>query len=297
MANWHEVAAAQHGVIRRGQGGLSRHRADTEIRSGGLVRHGRRALVVAASAPSPDRALWIAACEIGEPMAVSGVAALRLYGVPVGLSPERPEVLVPRWRSGAWGRVARVCPVVACELARARTAGGHRVASVPVSLRRASVDLDFACFVTTVEHVLRLRLATAGQLWRALGHGLVGAQALRDALALADPASHSTWERRLAVLIRRAGLPRPRRQARLQGEPTYWVDFLFEPWGLAVEVDGFVVHAQPDAFVYGLRRARRLRLQHGIDVLSYAPAEIRDHPHEVVAEIATELQRRGARPS
>lgn len=105
--------------------------------------------------------------------------------------------------------------------------------------------------------------------------------------------SQSLWERRLAAMLRRAGLPRPRRQVPIGGEPTYWVDFLFERWGLAVEVDGFSVHARPEAFAYGLRRARRLHVRHGLDVLAYAPVEIRDRGPEVVTEIAEALAARG----
>lgn len=146
-----------------------------------------------------------------------------------------------------------------------------------------------------VEHVLRMRLTTREQLGRALGHGLVGAARLRAALEVTSPESHSRWERRLASLIREAGLPRPRRQARVGDDIGYWIDFLFEPWNVGVEVDGFALHAQPETFTYGLRRARRLRVRHGIDVLAYAPVEIRDHGPELVAEIASLLSARGAR--
>jgi very-short-patch-repair endonuclease len=289
MTEWQTVATEQQGVLRRGQCDLPRRTA-TVVRRG-LVPLGRNALVVAGSAPSAERALWLAACEIGDPMALSGLAALWLYGVPVA-PPEQPEVLVPRPRVVTGSGVARVHRVVARELVRARVVRGLRVTSVPVALRRAGAEADAAALVTYVEHVLRLRLATVGQLWRALGHGLVGAAALRDALAVADPESHSEWERRLAALIRQAGLPRPRRQARLGGDRTYWTDFLFERHCLAVEVDGFAAHARPEEFVYGLRRSRRIRIAHGIDVLTYAPVEIRDRPDEVVGEIAAELARR-----
>lgn len=90
-------------------------------------------------------------------------------------------------------------------------------------------------------------------------------------------------------------MPRPRRQALVHRDPSYWVDFLFAEWNVAVEVDGFAAHARPEAFAYGLRRARRLRVRRGIEVLSYAPVEIRDDPAGVVGEIADLLRQRGAR--
>lgn len=290
---WHDVAAHQHGVVRRGAA-LPRQRADAELRRGALRRQGRHALVVAGSPASVERDLWIAACEVGEPLTFTGTTALSLYGVPVPKVQTVPIVLVPRSRVAARTRVARVHRVVARELARSRTAHGHQVTSVPVSVRRAGVELTVGQLAEVVEHVLRLRLSTTEQLRRTLGRGLVGAAALRAALDLVCPDSHGVWERRLAALIRAAGLPRPRRQAPVPGETTYWLDFLFPQWSLAVEVDGFLVHATPETFVYGLRRTRRLQVRHGIDVLAYAPVEIRDRGEDVVAEIAAELRRRGA---
>ena len=264
------------------------------MRVGTLLPAGRHALVAAIGAPTPERALWAAATEVGPPAALSGAAALWLYGVPVPAFPERPELLVPRSRTMQGTPGVRVQRVVARELARTRTARGLPVVSVPVAVRRAGAELPLAALTDVVEHVLRMRLTTYEQLRRMLGHGLVGARALRDAMAVTGPDSHSVWERRLATLIRQARLPRPRRQARIGREPAYWVDFLFEPWGVAVEVDGFAAHAQPETFASGLRRTRRLTARYGLEVLAYAPTEIRDNGPAVVAEIAGLLAARGA---
>lgn len=292
--DWHQVAAQQHGVISRRDAALSRGTVERHVRSGLLVPDGRHVLVAAGAPPTPERTLWAAVTEVGAPATLSGVAALWLYGVPGTSLPDRPEVLIPRCRATRRLATARVRQVVARELARSRTVRRLRVVSVPVAVRRAAPELGSAALADVVEHVLRLRLATAEQLWRALGHGLVGAGVLREVLAVTDPGSQSRWERRLAWLIRAARLPRPRQQALVTGIPPYWVDFLFEQWGVAVEVDGFATHARPEAFTYGLRRARRLRVLHGLDVLSYAPVEIRDHGPAVIAEIAALLAERGA---
>ena len=294
MSDWQRVAAQRDGVIRRGEAGLTRKAAAAGVRAGSLTRYGRYTLVAALGARTREQELWAALTEVGSPALVSGATALWLYGIPVAALPDRTELLIPRRRANRRVQGATVRRVVGRELARSRTARGFPVTSVPVAVRRAGAELAPPELTEAVEHVLRLRLCTAGQLHRALGHGLVGADALRSALAVTDPASHSVWERRLASLIRRAGLPRPRRQALVGTEPAYWVDFLFDRWRLAVEVDGFAVHARPDSFVYGLRRRRRLRIRDGLDVLSYAPAEIRDRGEAVIAEIAALLAARGA---
>lgn len=211
MEQWQQVAARQHGVVRRDTPGLSRHRSRREVKIGGFVPHGRHTLLVGPAADTPERRLWAAVAEVGSPCAVSGAAALWLYGVPVPELPERPEILIPRHR---WPRSvdgARVQRVVVREMARARTSRGLPVASVPVAVRRSSVELSAHALAAVVEHVLRMRLTTREQLRRALGHGLVGAARLRSALEVTSPESHSFWERRLATLIRDAGLPRPQR--------------------------------------------------------------------------------------
>lgn len=173
---WRDVAARQHGVVRRGTCGLTRAAVERELRSGALAPAGRRALVVTAAPPSPARDLWRVRTEVGDPMAFSGLAALLLYGVPVPHLPDRVEVCVPRHRARRVVTGARVRPVVARELARRRTVGGLPVVSVPVAIRRAAAELPPVPYADVVEHALRLRLTTEEQLRRSLGHGLVGAR-------------------------------------------------------------------------------------------------------------------------
>ena len=293
MEAWRAVAASRYGVVPRGAADLTRRRVERELRSGALRLVGRRALVDTMAPPTPERALWAAVTDVGDGALLSGRAALWAYGAPVEV-PDRPEVLVPRSHAVPRSPVATVRRVVPRETARRRTARGLPVVSVPVAVRRAAAETAFRDYVTLVEHVLRLRLATETQLRRCLGRGLVGASALRTALEVVTAESHSLWERRLAALIRRAGLPRPRRQVRVSTDPTYWVDFLFADFGVAVEVDGFAAHGGPGEFAYALRRARRLQVRGGLVVLAFSPAEIEADPSGVVTEIAAALVARNS---
>jgi hypothetical protein len=67
-----------------------------------------------------------------------------------------------------------------------------------------------------------------------------------DAL-LVDSGGHSILERRFLEVVRRAGLPRPATQVihRRDGTTFARVDFLFEAFGVVVEVSGQLGHSTP----------------------------------------------------
>jgi very-short-patch-repair endonuclease len=118
-----------------------------------------------------------------------------------------------------------------------------------------------------------------------------GLAALKRALdsptfALTD----SELERRFLRLVRRAGLPMPRTQTRVNG---YRVDFFWPGLGLVVETDGLTYHRTP------AQQARdRLRDQGhtaaGMTPLRFPHAQIRDEPEQVLAILVrvVELVRR-----
>jgi very-short-patch-repair endonuclease len=85
--------------------------------------------------------------------------------------------------------------------------------------------------------------------------GRPGAERLRDLLDHEPSLTRSEAERRLLELIDRAGLPRPRTNARVEGLE---VDALWPDRRLVVEVDGFAFHRHRDAFERDRARDARL---------------------------------------
>ena len=108
--------------------------------------------------------------------------------------------------------------------------------------------------------------------------------------------SHSIAELELLTICRRAGLPEPTRQLRRndqQGRVRY-IDAVFEPWRVVVEVDGAhhleVGRAWDDAL-----RANALELD-GYTVLRYPAFTLRTEPSRVTGDIRQALLRAGWQP-
>jgi hypothetical protein len=108
--------------------------------------------------------------------------------------------------------------------------------------------------------------------------------------------AHSLGELDLLAVCRRARLPVPARQVAVRdrrGRRRY-LDAVFEPWGVVVEVDGIhhldVARQWDDA-----RRSNALELD-GYLVLRYPAHVVRARPAEVAAELREALIRRGWRP-
>jgi very-short-patch-repair endonuclease len=102
----------------------------------------------------------------------------------------------------------------------------------------------------------------------------------------AGPAfDRSVAERLLLELVRSAGLPEPRTNARA-GE--FEVDALWPDHRTVVEYDSFTFHGDRIAFRRDRRKAARLQAQ-GYDVVPVVWEDLRGSPQVVVATIASVL--------
>jgi very-short-patch-repair endonuclease len=115
---------------------------------------------------------------------------------------------------------------------------------------------------------------------------------MRAILDTTEP-TRNEIERRLARLIRRAGLPRPRFNALLCG---YEVDALWEAERLVVETDGWDAHGHRAAFERDRARDADLTAR-GYAVLRFTWRQIVDRPDLVAARIAAALARRPRQPA
>jgi very-short-patch-repair endonuclease len=160
--------------------------------------------------------------------------------------------------------------------------------------------LDIAEIVTerelerALDEALTTRIVRRSQIAEVLGraHGRKGAPILR---ALIDRAhgptvTRSEAEERFLALVRRAGLPTPDVNARIQG---YEVDFLWRAHRVVVEVDGYRYHSSRSAFERDSAKGATLAAA-GLTLLRVTWRQMENASHAVVARVAGALARAAA---
>jgi very-short-patch-repair endonuclease len=123
-----------------------------------------------------------------------------------------------------------------------------------------------------IDSAVRLQLSSPEVLARRLaalrGSGRWGCRLVEDRIV--DAGVHTHLERRFLELVREAGLPNPRMQVvfRVDGRHVARVDFLFDDFGVVVEVSGQKGHASPSERARDAQRRNELQ-DLGLRVFEY----------------------------
>ncbi|MEH3131956.1 MAG: DUF559 domain-containing protein [Mycolicibacterium neoaurum] len=127
-------------------------------------------------------------------------------------------------------------------------------------------------------------------LWRAQtrNKGRYGSPAARRLLLAAADGSRSAAERLLIKLLRQADITGWR--ANVPAGP-YFIDVAFAERMIAVEVDGWAFHTDPDAFTNDRRRQNYL-IVHGWQVLRFTWLDLSEYPDRVIATILSAISAR-----
>lgn len=295
------VASRQYGVIAGDQlyaCGLSRSAIAHRLRTGRLHRLHPRVFAVG-RADVPPEGLVLAGVLAAGPSAVAShwSAALLLDVLPAGTTP---------------GTGLDPVDVTRTDGAHARSPGGLRChetrlfeprdlrwrGPVPVtSGARTALDLAATAGSRTAERVLaealRARRTSETEVRslvsRARGHHGVGVLAR---LIDAGPAfDRSVAERLLLELLRRAGLPEPKTNARLAG---WEVDALWPALSVVVEFDSWTFHGDVLAFRKDRRKSADLQAR-GYAVVPVTWSDLHDAPEVVVANVSAVLATARAR--
>lgn len=283
------IAARQLGVVHRRQlldVGLGRGAIAVRLRAGRLhpvlpcvyaVGHprlppgGREMAAQLWQAPggvlSHHSAAWL--WGISPPSGTVHVTCVR------GGSVSRPEVVLHRARS--------------LDPAELRTRDGFRLTSPA----RTLLDLAEHASDSDLERAVgeaRVRGLTSTDELRAMMARHPGRRGLRPLTALLDvehgPAfTRSEGEREFLRLVDRAGIPRPRTNARVAG---FEVDALWPDQRLVVEVDGYAFHRGRRAFERDRHKSATLATS-GFRVLRFTWRQITETPERVAAHVATAL--------
>jgi len=287
-----ELAARQRGVVTSSQlraAGFDHLAIRRRLRAGRLHRL-HRGVYLVGHPVAPDGAAELAAVlACGAGSVVSHYTAARLWRLPAFLECADPiHVTVP-------GRDARNRPGIVVH--RVRALGPRdvrRVDGIPAT-SPARTLLDLASLLPL--HDLELTLADARALGLVSNRDLSkvleragtgrGAGALRRLLELerSHGLSRSEAERRLFALIQAAGLPLPKKNARVG---RLQVDFLWRREEVIVEVDGYAYHSSKRAFERDRKRDAQLEAS-GYTVIRVTWGHLTASPEAVVAWIAAAL--------
>jgi very-short-patch-repair endonuclease len=292
------TAARQRGLIAADQledHDVTRAQFDQLVRRGVFVRIGPRVYVAAGAPESWERSLLAGLLALGPGSCVSHTAAAHLHGLDRSVE-GRPEFTVARGRQGLEvDGVLHTTKVLApLDLVRVK---GIRVTSATrtivdlagqrISRRRLAAAIDSAVRLgLTSPMVLAERLSTLR------GPGRWGCRLLDELLV--DAGGHTMLERDFLRLMRLGGLPRPRTQViHRRDRATYArVDFLFEPYGVVVEVSGRKGHSSPTERQIDAQRRNELQ-DAGRRVFEYTYEDVARRPDHVIDTMTQRLHAAG----
>lgn len=290
----------QDGVISRRQAvrflsvGELRHR----VVSGRWQRLHTGVFLTNSGSVGPEHRRWCAVLAAGRGALLAGPTATELYGLrPAGSV--TIHLLLPARRS---------CPILPPGVVAHRTsvlprADVHRMA-LPVRTMpaRSIVDAaqwapsdDVACAVIAAG--FQRGLVTLQEILAVLDRLPTARRRVLIARTAADAAggSHSLAELAYLRHNRRLGLPSPTRQAARvdsAGRRRY-LDVLYEPWGVHVEIDG-TQHFSAEASWADMKRQNDLWVA-GMTVLRFPTWLVRNNPDEVFAQVRKALHAAGWR--
>lgn len=286
-------AAEQDGVLSRRQLrdlGLTRWEIEAELRAGRWRAVGRQAVSVHTGPLSAAASHWVAVIEAGPRAFLDGESALVAAGltgydvrsirvtIPRGARPFRRTPGVDIRQSRRWAstdtRRGRL-PCARVEVAAVRAALWAR------SDRQAALLLTMVVQqgLTTAEQLAVELLRIRRDKRRLFAHGVVN-----DLLG----GVRSLGELDVVRECRRRGLPEPSKQVlRRTPNGTYYLDLLWEEWGLVVEVDG-IQHSWASQIVGDALRQNAVSIR-GKTVLRLPLLGLRVEPDTFFAQIAEAL--------
>ena len=220
----------------------------------------------------------VAVWSYGPKAVASGLAAAWWHGV-TRFTPDVVEVTVPkvsnhRPRSGIRTRRRDLAPADVVER------NGLRVTALPLTVVEAAVRRGGGAKL--MDSALQ-RHVELPQLWRAhlRNKGRYGSPAARRLLQAASDGARSEAERLLVKLLRDNGMTGWKANYPLGG---YKIDVAFPNQRVAIEVDGWAFHSDPEAFAIDRKRQNAIALL-GWQVLRFTWLDLTEYPQRVIAEI------------
>ncbi len=292
--HWTQQAEQQAGLITYGQlltCGQTESVVRTLVSKGILVRRRRGLYHCAGAETTPRTLLWFAVLATGG--VVRGQAAAYVHRLDHDL-PTEIGVYIPFGPSGA------CVPGVACARLNLAPSQHQIVEGLPVTSRVETVldcigELPLSQAVTLADRARTQGWIRSRDVQRRLLEQRRGNRRLRQAWQVITLGGESTAERILLRLLREAGITgwQAGYQVHIDGRLVARVDFAFPAIGLAIEVDGFAYHSSQGRFQHDRSRQNAL-VSLGWRVLRFTWYDLQEHPDQVLAQVRSLGEQRGA---
>jgi hypothetical protein len=292
-----DLAQFQRGIVSRRQAidhGLSEDVLKSRVRYGRWQRLHHGVYAVFTGPPPREAILWAAVLRAGHAAVLSHQTAAELFRLT-----DEPSTLIHLTVPGD-RRVVRM-PGCVIHVAASATRAGHP-SLAPPRTRVEETVLDLTQGAATFE-------GAYGWVTRAIGRRLTTPERLCGAMAgrprlrwraqLAEVLDggwdgvHSGLEYRYIRDVERPhGLPRSIRQVRVvRGTRIEYRDALYQPYGVAAELDGRAAH--PGDLRWRDIKRDNAALADGIITLRYGRTDVAEYPCLAAAQVAEVLRRRG----
>lgn len=294
-----ELADRQHGVVSRRQLaalGVGRGAVEKHLRRRSLIRLHRGVFAVGHRHLSAEGRWLAAVLAVGPGAVLSHRDAAALHGI--RKAPESRKVSITtaadsRSTPALWVYPRRRLATDEVELVR-----GVPVTTPARTLVDVAPMLTAAQLAATLGEADRRGLLDVAEVARALrrtngrhGQGHARLRAALDAhLRAGATLLRSELEARFLDLVLRAGLPRPRLNARIAG---FEVDALWPAASVVVELDGWAHHSDRRAAARDREKTNRLQLE-GYAVLRFMHGDLVARPATVVAAVGAALGCQGS---
>ncbi|MGI8413271.1 MAG: type IV toxin-antitoxin system AbiEi family antitoxin domain-containing protein [Solirubrobacteraceae bacterium] len=258
------IAARQHGVVSRAQLarlGLGRGAVEHRIACGRLHPVYRGVYAVGHSLLSVNGRRLAGVLAAGPGAALSHHSAAALWGIRRGEA-SSTEITVPRWRRPRPGLSLHVAAFPADEVTIRHCI---RVTSVPRTLLDLAAILRSSDVERAIERAEALRLCDPLSLADLVSRyprrpNVATTRAILAANRIGSAITRSELEDRFLALLADHGLPRPTVNALVETSAGRWieVDCVWPDARLAVELDGYAIHAPRASFERDRGRDRAL---------------------------------------
>lgn len=221
----------------------------------------------------------------GDRAAASGLAAAWWLGL-MTTAPDCIEVTVPR---NSHGRAAPGCRVRRRDLPTRDVIEhrGLRVTAVPLTVLEAAICRGGGPAI--MDRALQRRVGLVElQRSQCRNRGRYGSKAAQRLLSAAAEGARSEAERLFAALMRGAGVTG---WVSNFAVGPYEVDFAFPGPRVAIEIDGFAFHSDPEAFQRDRKRQNALALM-GWQILRFTWLDLTTQPERVLREVLAAVSAR-----